>query len=76
MKELLEMIARALVDHPEQVEIRSIEGQQVIMLELSVHPEDVGKVIGRHGRTADAIRTIFGVAGMKLHKRVRVEIIQ
>ena len=76
MKELLEMIAKALVNHPEQVEVRSIEGQQVIMLELSVHPEDVGEVIGRHGRIAEAIRTIFGAAGMKLHKRVRVEIIE
>jgi len=70
------MIAKALVNHPEQVEVRSIEGQQVIMLELSVHPEDVGEVIGRHGRIAEAIRTIFGAAGMKLHKRVRVEIIE
>ena len=70
------MIAKALVNHPEQVEVRSIEGQQVIMLELCVHWEDVGRVIGRQGRTAEAIRTIFGAAGMKLHKRVRVEIIE
>ncbi len=69
------MIAKALVDHPEEVEVRSVEGQQVIVLELCVHPEDVGKVIGRHGRTAEALRTIFGAAGMKLHKHVRVEII-
>ena len=70
------MIARALVNHPEEVEVRSVEGEQVIMLELCVHPEDVGEVIGRQGRTAEAIRTIFGAAGMKLHKRVRVEIIE
>jgi uncharacterized protein len=75
MKELLEMIARTLVDHPEQVEVRSVEGQQVIVLELRVHPEDVGKVIGRHGRTAEALRTIFGAAGMKLHRHVTVEIL-
>jgi len=60
MKELLEMIAKALVNHPEEVEVRSVEGEQVIMLELCVHPEDVGEVIGRQGRTAESIRTIFG----------------
>ena len=76
MKELLEIIAKALVDHPDEVEVRSVEGQQVIMLELCVYPEDVGEVIGQHGRTAEALRTIFGAAGMKLHKRVRVEIIE
>ena len=70
------MIAKALVDHPEEVKVRSVEGEQVIMLELCVHPEDVGEVIGRQGRTAEANRTIFGAAGMKLHKRVRVEIIE
>jgi uncharacterized protein len=75
MNELLEMIAKALVDQPEEVEVRSVEGQQVVVLELCVHPEDGGKVIGRHGRTAEALRTIFGVAGMKLHKRVTVEIL-
>lgn len=70
------MIAKALVDHPEDVEVRSVEGQQVIVLELCVHPEDVGRVIGRHGRTAEALRTIFGAAGMKLQKHVMVEIIE
>ena len=70
------MIAKALVDHPEEVEVRSVEGQQVIVLELCVHSEDVGQVIGRHGRTAEALRTIFGAADMKLHKHVRVEIIE
>lgn len=63
------------MDHPEQVEVRSVEGQQVIVLELCVHPEDLGKVIGHHGRTAEALRTIFGAAGMKLQKRVSVEIL-
>ena len=70
------MIAEALVDHPEDVEVRSVEGQQVIVLELCVHWEDRGKVIGRQGRTIEAIRTIFSAAGMKLHKYVRVEIIE
>jgi len=69
------MIAKALVDHPEEVEVRSSEGQQVMVLELCVHPEDPSKVIGRHERKAEALRTIFGAAGMKLQKHVMVEII-
>jgi predicted RNA-binding protein YlqC (UPF0109 family) len=76
MKELLEMIAKALVNHPEEVEVRSVEGQHLIVLELCVHPEDVGQVIGRYGRTAEALRTILGAAGRKLHKRVTVEILE
>ncbi len=75
MKELLEKVVKALVDHPEEVEVRSVEGQQVVVLELRVHPEDLGQVIGRHGRIAEALRTILGVAGRKLHKRVTVEIL-
>ena len=63
MKELVESIAKALVDNPEQVEVRAVEGQQVTVLELKVHPEDLGKVIGRQGRTAKSIRTILGAAG-------------
>ena len=70
------MIAKALVNHPEEVEVRSVEGQHLIVLELSVHPEDVGQVIGRYGRTAEALRTILGAAGRKLHKRVTVEILE
>jgi predicted RNA-binding protein YlqC (UPF0109 family) len=58
------------------VEVRSVEGQQVLVLELCVHPKDLGKVIGRHGRTAEALRTILGAAGMKLQKHVMVEIIE
>jgi uncharacterized protein len=76
MKELVEAIAKALVDHPEQVHVRSIEGEQVTIFQLRVHPEDVGKVIGRHGRTAKSIRTILGAAGMKLHKRFTLEILE
>jgi predicted RNA-binding protein YlqC (UPF0109 family) len=74
MKELLEMVAKAIVDHPEEVVVRTVEGQEVVVLELRV-PEDVGQVIGRHGRTAEALRTILGAAGRKLHKRVTVEIL-
>jgi len=76
MKDLVEAIARALVDHPEQVQVRSVEGEQVTVLELRVHPEDLGKVIGRQGRTAKSIRTILGAAGMKLRKRLTLEILE
>lgn len=76
MKELVEAIARALVDHPEAVEVKSVDGSQVTVLELRVHPEDLGKVIGRQGRTAKAIRTLLGAGGMKLHKRYTLEILE
>jgi predicted RNA-binding protein YlqC (UPF0109 family) len=76
MKELVEAIARALVDHPEEVQVRIVEGSQVIVLELRVHHEDLGKVIGRQGRTAKAIRTLLGAGGMKLHKRYTLEILE
>jgi uncharacterized protein len=76
MKELVEAIARALVDHPEEVRVRMVEGPQATALELRVHPEDLGKVIGRQGRTAKAIRTLLGASGMKLRKRYTLEILE
>ena len=76
MKELLETIAKALVDNPDQVQVRAIEGEHVTVLELRVHPSDMGRVIGRKGRMADSIRTILAAAGMKLGKRVKVEILE
>jgi uncharacterized protein len=76
MKELVESIAKALVDHPEQVQVNAVEGEQVTVLELRVHPEDLGKVIGRQGRTAKSIRTLLGAAGMKLRKRFTLEILE
>ena len=76
MKELVEAIAKALVDHPEQVQVRAVEGEQVTVLELRVHPEDLGKVIGRQGRTVKSMRTILGAAGMKLRKRLTLEILE
>jgi predicted RNA-binding protein YlqC (UPF0109 family) len=76
MKELVETIAKALVDHPEEVRVKSGEGAQVTVLELQVHPEDLGKVIGRQGRTAKAIRTVLGAAGTKLRKRFTLEILE
>jgi predicted RNA-binding protein YlqC (UPF0109 family) len=76
MKDLVEEIAKALVDHPEGVRVDAVEGSQVTVLELRVHPEDLGKVIGRQGRTAKAIRTLLGAAGMKLRKRFTLEILE
>jgi hypothetical protein len=76
MKELVEAIAKALVDHPENVQVRSVDGEQVTILELRVHPDDLGKVIGRQGRTAKSMRTILSAAGMKLRKRLTLEILE
>jgi len=76
MKELVENIAKALVDHPEFVHVTAVEGSQVTVLELRTHPTDLGKVIGRDGRTAKAIRTLLGAAGMKLHKRFTLDIVE
>jgi predicted RNA-binding protein YlqC (UPF0109 family) len=76
MKELVEVIAKALVDKPEDVVVNAVEGEQVTVLELKVHPTDLGKVIGRQGRTAKSIRTILGAAGMKMKKRLTLEILE
>lgn len=76
MKELVEQMARALVDLPDQVSVRAIEGEQTTVLELRVAPSDLGKVIGRQGRTARSMRTILGAAGMKLKKRFTLEILE
>lgn len=76
MRELVESIAKALVDYPDDVQVKMVEGTQVTVLELRTHPQDLGKVIGREGRTAKAIRTLLGASGMKLHKRFTLEIIE
>lgn len=76
MKELLELIARSLVDYPDEVFINEIEGERSIILELRVSKEDMGKVIGKQGRIAKAIRTVVKAAAVKENKRVVVEIIQ
>lgn len=76
MKELVEMIAKALVDNPEKVNVSQLEGEQTTILELKVDPDDLGKVIGKQGRTARAIRVILGAAGMKLKRRFNLEIIE
>lgn len=75
MKELVEYIAKSLVDNPDAVTINEIDGESSIILELKVAPEDVGKVIGKQGRIAKAIRTVVKAAAVKQNKRVLVEII-
>jgi uncharacterized protein len=76
MQELVETIARALVDRPDEVQVTSVGGSQVTVLELRVHADDLGKVIGRQGRTAKAIRTVLSAAGTKAHKRFTLEILE
>lgn len=76
MRALVEQIAKALVDEPEQVSVQVVEGEQGTVLELRVGPNDLGKVIGKQGRTARSLRTILGAAGMKLRKRFTLEILE
>jgi predicted RNA-binding protein YlqC (UPF0109 family) len=76
IRELVEEIAKALVDIPEQVSVSEVEGEQVTVLELKVAPTDLGKVIGKQGRTARSIRTLLGAAGMKLNRRFTLEILE
>ena len=75
MKELIKRIAQAMVDHQEQVSVTEAEGYKITVIELKVAKEDMGKIIGKQGRNADAIRTILSAAGRKLGKRVVLEII-
>lgn len=76
MKQLLEHIAKALVDNPDQVDVKQVESERLIVLELRVAPDDMGKVIGKQGRIAKAIRTVVNAAAVKENKRVVVEIVQ
>jgi hypothetical protein len=75
MKELVEAIAKALVDYPDQVRVRAIEGKEVTIFELRVAPSDTGKIIGRQGRTVGAMRGILNSVGAKLRKRFVLEIL-
>ena len=76
IKDLVSYIAQALVDQPEEVRVSEIEGNQTSVLELKVAKEDLGKVIGRQGRTARSMRTILNAASAKLKKRTVLEIIE
>ncbi|WP_324823768.1 KH domain-containing protein [Sinanaerobacter sp. ZZT-01] len=76
MVELVEAIAKALVDDPEAVEVKEVQGRQAIVIELKVAPDDMGKVIGKQGRIAKALRTVVKAAATKSNKKVIVEIMQ
>jgi predicted RNA-binding protein YlqC (UPF0109 family) len=76
MRTLVEEIAKALVDEPQQVEVKAVDQGETTVLELKVAGEDVGKVIGKQGRTARSIRTLLAAASMKYHKRYTLEILE
>ena len=75
MKELLEYLAKSLVDNPDEVQVKLLEAEKTVVLDLRVSPEDMGKIIGKQGRIAQAIRTVIRAAAVKEGKRVVVEII-
>jgi predicted RNA-binding protein YlqC (UPF0109 family) len=76
VKELVESIAKALVDNPDKVKVSQLDGEQSSIVELKVAQEDLGKIIGKQGKNAQAIRVIVNAAGMKLKKRFNLEIIE
>jgi predicted RNA-binding protein YlqC (UPF0109 family) len=76
VKELVELIAKSLVDNPDKVQVSHLDGEQSMIIELKVAPEDLGKIIGKQGRTVMAIRGILGAAGMKIKKRINLEIVE
>ena len=76
MKELIQYIATALVDHPDQIQIKETEQDDTIVIELTVAKEDLGKVIGKQGRTARAMRSLLSAAAGKINKRSRLEIME
>ena len=76
MKELVEMIAKSLVDNPDEIQITQLSGESSSIFELKVAPEDMGRIIGEQGRTVQAIRVILGAAGMKIKKRFSLDLIE
>ncbi len=76
VRDLVQEIAKALVDIPDQVTVNEVQGEQATILELRVAPSDLGKVIGKQGRTARSIRTLLGAVGMKLNRRFSLEILE
>ncbi|MBA7491009.1 hypothetical protein ES702_01553 [subsurface metagenome] len=76
MREMVEYIVKQIVDNPEEVKVQEMKGEKVILLEISVAKKDMGKVIGKGGRIATALRTLVGAAAAKLKKRVMVEILE
>ncbi len=76
LKDLVEVMSKALVDHPDQVSVAEVDGEQTTVIELKVAKEDLGKVIGKQGRMAQAMRTILSAVSTKLHKRSVLEILE
>ncbi len=76
LNELVSYIAKSLVDNPDKVEVKEVAGEQTAVLELKVAPEDLGKIIGKQGKTAKAIRTILGAAAAKMKRRAVLEILE
>ena len=76
MRELIEYIVRALVDHPDDVRVTQVEGERTVILELRCHSDDLGKVIGKSGKTVGAIRTILSTAASKQGRRVLLEVVE
>lgn len=76
MREMLEYIIRALVDHPDDVKITEVEGERTVIYELRCHPDDVGKVIGKNGKTVGAIRTLLSTAAARQNRRAMLEVVE
>ncbi len=76
LKDLVEFMAKSLVDNPDQVEVNEVASEQTTVIELKVSKEDLGKVIGKQGRTARAMRTVLNAAGTKMQKRSVLEIVE
>ncbi len=76
MKELIEYVVKTLIDHPEDLRIAEIEGERTIVYELRCHPEDVGKVIGKSGKTVGAIRTLLSTVAARQNKRAMLEVVE
>ena len=76
MEEFVEYIAKALVDHPEDVEVQTVDGEDMAVIELRVHEEDLGQIIGKHGRTVKSVRALLSAAAAKSDCRVELEIVE
>ena len=76
MKELIEYVVKALVDHPEDIRISEIQGERTIVFELRCHPEEVGKVIGKSGKTVGAIRTLLSTVAARQNRRAMLEVVE
>jgi len=76
MKELVELIVRLLVDHPQDVRVTEVDGERTVIFELRCHPEDLGKVIGKSGKTVGSIRSVLGAVAARQNRRVMLEVVE